>query len=126
VELKPEFGFYFRELNQNRIQGFIFVEPESKKLFQISLKNWNRRFFLRGKNRPTLVKANYGRMKRSGLKWIVQKYRKRLTLTSGVCAETESVKLFQLWTDEKKWIEMDHPKVQKRLTRMVCAQRQNR
>ncbi len=40
-------------------------------------------------------------------------YRKRLTLTSGVCAETQSVKLFQLWTDEKRWNEMDRPKVQK-------------
>jgi hypothetical protein len=70
--------------------------------------------------------SNYGRMKRSGLKWIVQKYRKRLTLTSGVCAETESVILFQLWTDEKKWIEMDRPKVQKAANTYFWCMRRDR
>jgi hypothetical protein len=64
--------FLFSRTEPEPDPGFFFVEPESKKLFQISLKNWNRRFFIRRKNRPTLVKANYGRMKRSGLKWIVQ------------------------------------------------------
>jgi hypothetical protein len=74
VELKPEFGFFSWKTEPEPDPGFlIFVEPENKKSFQIFLKNWNRRFFSKGKNRPTLVKANYAGMKRSGSKWIVQK-----------------------------------------------------
>jgi hypothetical protein len=164
VELKPEFGFFSRELNQNRTQGsFFLVEPENKKSFQIFLKNWNRRFLIKGKNRPTLVKANYGRMKRCGLKWIVQKFRKRLTLyfwcmrrdrigetfptmdgwkevdwngsskrtkaanTYGVCAETESVKLFQLWMDAENLDWNRSSKSTKAAnTATVCAQTKNR
>jgi hypothetical protein len=43
--------------------------------------------------------------------------------TSGVCAETESVKLFQLWTDEKKWIENGSSKSTEAANKYgVCAE----
>ncbi len=103
MELKPQFGFFFRELNQNRTQGsfFFFCGTREKEVVPNFLEELEPEVLHKRQEPPN---TSQSQLRTDEKKWIemdrptVQK----AADTSGVCAETESVKLFQLWTDEKK------------------------